>query len=109
MRWSPRSSGRWPARVPRVVATLAVALLGGAALWLLTLALSKSDVGGDGWSLRGNGALIVPALGLPLLLLIGEWRVLRSGGSGWARLAAALALPIVLLAGLILASRAMPE
>jgi hypothetical protein len=95
--------------VPRVATATAVALLCGAALWLVTLAVSKSDVGGDGWSLRGNGALIVPALGLPLLLLLGEWRVLRSGGSGRARLAAALVLPVALVAGLILASRAMPE
>jgi hypothetical protein len=95
--------------VPRVVATLAGALLCGVALWLLTLAISKTDVGGEGWSLRGNGALIVPALGVPLLLLLGEWRVLRSAGSGRARLAAALALPVALFAGLILASRAMPD
>jgi hypothetical protein len=88
--------------------TLAAALACGALLWLLTLALSKSDVGGDGWSLRGNGALIVPALGLPLLLLIGEWRVLRAGG-GAERWAAALLLPVALLAGFILAGRAMPD
>ena len=95
--------------MPRVVSAVALALLCGAALWLLTLTVSKMDVGGEGWSLRGNGALIVPVLGLPLLLLLGEWLVLRSAGRGRARLAAALALPVALLAGLILASRAMPD
>jgi hypothetical protein len=87
---------------------LAAALAAGAVLWLLTLVLSKSDIGGDGWSLRGNGALIVPALALPLLLLIGEWRVLRSA-AGATRWAAALLLPPALLAGFLLASRAMPD
>ena len=87
---------------------LAAALAAGAVLWLLTLALSKSDVGGDGWSLRGNGALILPALALPVLLVVGELRVLRRG-RGAARIATALLLPVALLAGLILASRAVPD
>lgn len=50
--------------------------LAGAALWWATDWLSQSDVGGPGWSLRGNGAIIVPVIGFPLLL-----------AAGWAALA----------------------
>src|SRR6184192_4796035 len=40
-----------------------VALIGlgsGVALWLLTTLLSRTTISGNGWSLAGNGALIIP-------------------------------------------------
>src|SRR5438034_955392 len=40
-----------------------IALIGvgsGVALWLLTTLLSRSTISGNGWSLAGNGALIIP-------------------------------------------------
>jgi hypothetical protein len=47
-------------------------LLAGALIWLATDLVSKSDIGGPGWSLRGNGALIVPFAAGPALLA-GGW------------------------------------
>ena len=40
-----------------------IALLGviaGVLLWIVTIVLSNSRLSGNGWSLSGNGALIVP-------------------------------------------------
>ena len=70
---------RRPWLPPAAVAAALTAVAGGlagAALWWATDRLSRSDVGGPGWSLRGNGALIVPVLEFPLLL-----------AAGWAALA----------------------
>jgi hypothetical protein len=52
-----------------------VGLLVGALLWVLTDVLGKSDIGGPGWSLRGNGALVVPFAGGPAALTAG-WSML---------------------------------
>ena len=51
-----------PADRPSAVVGLVtlLAATSGVALALLAELLSKSDIGGPGWSLRGNGALIVP-------------------------------------------------
>ena len=32
----------------------------GLCLWILTIAVSRTHLSGDGWSLSGNGALVVP-------------------------------------------------
>jgi hypothetical protein len=57
------------------LALTAVAVLGlatGVALGLLTSLLAASGPGGEGWSLRGNGALIVP-FGLAPALVAAGW------------------------------------
>ena len=94
----------------------AVALLGaiaGAAVWLITDLVSRSDIGGPGMTLRGNGALIVPCFGGPALLGLG-WgllalararRLLTTG----ATTAASLALPVALIAGFQVANLAVPR
>jgi hypothetical protein len=54
---------------------LLIALLGalaGIGLAVLTDAVSRSDVGGTNWSLRGNGALLVPFSSVPAIL-VGGW------------------------------------
>jgi hypothetical protein len=53
----------------QVTVTLgAVALLGGMLLVAVAEPLSRSEIGGSDWSLRGNGALIVPFAGGPAIL-----------------------------------------
>jgi hypothetical protein len=52
-----------------------VALTGlvvGILLWLLTVGLSRSRISGNGWSLAGNGALIIP-FGLGPAIVAGGW------------------------------------
>jgi len=45
-----------------------VGLVAGLGLWVLTIAVSRGNVSGDGWSLSGNGALVVPfGLGPPVV------------------------------------------
>jgi hypothetical protein len=61
-----------------------VALIGvgsGVAIWLLTTLLSRSTISGNGWSLAGNGALIVP-FGLGPAIVAGGWTaiILRMRG-----------------------------
>ena len=61
-----------------------VALIGlgsGVALWLLTTLLSRSTISGNGWSLAGNGALIIP-FGLGPAVVAGGWTaiILRMRG-----------------------------
>jgi hypothetical protein len=64
-------------------AELLVGLLGGVAVVLLTAAASRSDIGGPGWTLRGNGALIVLFGLVPSLLAAGwVWLAERSPPRG---------------------------
>jgi hypothetical protein len=49
-----------------------VSALAGVVVWLIMDALSRSSIGGATWSLRGNGALIVP-LGLGPAILAIAW------------------------------------
>jgi hypothetical protein len=61
-----------------------IALLGviaGVLLWILTIALSRSQLSGNGWSLSGNGALIIP-FGLGPAAVAGGWAaiILRMRG-----------------------------
>jgi hypothetical protein len=77
---------------------ISVGLAGGALLAWATLALSNTDIGGPGWSLRGNGALIVEFAGGSALLAGGwVWLVRRRFGLGLA--AAVLTLLIELVVG----------
>jgi hypothetical protein len=75
-----------------------VGLVGGALLGWATLVLSNTDIGGPGWSLRGNGALIVEFAAGPALLA-GVWIWLVRRRIGPAVLAATLTLLIELGAG----------
>ena len=56
-------------------------LLAGVSLWLLTTLLSRSTISGNGWSLAGNGALIIP-FGLGPTVVAGGWTaiILRMRG-----------------------------
>jgi len=72
-------------RTPRTWAVLPVALIWGAlsglGLDLLTVFVAAHGPEGPGWSLKGNGALIIP-FGFGPSLLAGDWtaRVLRAHG-----------------------------
>ena len=92
----------------------------GVLLVLITAAVEQAGIEGAGWSLRGNGALIVPICGTPLLIVAG-WaallfslrRDMRLGLGGLAAgtgvlllaillsyLVARFVLPVILLAAL---------
>jgi hypothetical protein len=47
-------------------------LLAGILLWMLTTALSRSQIAGNGWSLSGNGALVVP-FGIAPAIVAAGW------------------------------------
>src|SRR4051812_13589039 len=74
---------------------LAVGIACGAALQRLTVLLSSTDIGGPGWSLRGNGALIVLFGGMAMLLA-GGWTFLARRTWPRAILAGGLALVLEL-------------
>ena len=80
-------------------------LLAGISLWLLTTLLSRSTISGNGWSLAGNGALIIP-FGLGPAFVAGGWTaiILRMRGHPrWIQLGLGSALVgLVLVAGSIL-------
>jgi hypothetical protein len=74
-------------------------LVAGVALLLLTNALSKSDIGGPNWNLRGNGSLIVLFAGAATMLAFG-WLALAErarGISTWLRTALLGALVVLVL------------
>jgi hypothetical protein len=58
-----------------------IGLVAGLGLWTLTIAVSRGHVSGDGWSLAGNGALIVP-FGIGPAIVAGGWAgiILRMRG-----------------------------
>src|SRR5438270_10327855 len=74
--WLGRMSEATPENRPpewRFAAMIAaVGILAGILLWLLTTVVSRANVSGDGWSLAGNGALIVP-FGLGPAVVAGGW------------------------------------
>src|SRR5205823_8469390 len=74
----------------------------GVALWLLTTVLSRSTISGNGWSLSGNGALIVP-FGLGPAIVAAAWTaiILRMRGHPrWLQLGFGSGLiALVLVAG----------
>jgi hypothetical protein len=49
-----------------------IGLVAGLCLWLLTIAVGRGNVSGDGWSLSGNGVLVVP-FGIGPALVAGGW------------------------------------
>ena len=64
-----------PARLkdPIFVGLIALSgLVAGLCLWILTIAVMRGRLSGDGWSLSGNGALIVP-FGIGPALVAGGW------------------------------------
>jgi hypothetical protein len=58
-----------------------IGVLAGILLWVLTAAASQSHISGNGWSLSGNGALIIP-FGLGPAVVAGGWAavILRMRG-----------------------------
>ena len=58
-----------------------VGLVAGLGLWVVTIAVSRGNMSGDGWSLSGNGALVVP-FGLGPTIVAGGWAgtILRMRG-----------------------------
>jgi hypothetical protein len=62
-----------------------IGLVAGLSLWALTIGLSRGGITGDGWSLSGNGALIIP-FGFGPAVVAGGWAgiILRMRGhSRW--------------------------
>ncbi|MDQ3695707.1 MAG: hypothetical protein M3464_19130 [Chloroflexota bacterium] len=98
----------WRAFSQVTALALAGGLGGGLLLWLATVLVERSGFSGDGWSLRGNGALIVPFLGLPAVLIVGTIALARRvGGSGrwWLVAVASVVLGLGLVVGLFAAAR----
>jgi hypothetical protein len=58
-----------------------IGLVAGLCLWILTIALSRGNVSGEGWTLSGNGALVVP-FGIGPAVVAGGWAgiILRMRG-----------------------------
>jgi hypothetical protein len=85
-----------------IVAVVVGGLFEGAALGLLTIVLSKSDMAGAGFSLRGNGALVVP-FGLGPALLAGQLAMLvlhlRSHKRWWVYGVAVMVLGVAFALG----------
>ena len=76
-------------------------VLAGIALWVLTMIVSRLQIAGNGWSLSGNGALIIP-FGLGPTVVAGGWAatILRMRGHPrWLRLGIASGLVGVVLVG----------
>ena len=61
---------------------IVASFLAGILIAALTAAVEKAGIQGEGWSLRGNGALIVPACGLPVILVVGSALLARRLGAG---------------------------
>jgi hypothetical protein len=62
-----------------------IGLVAGLSLWALTIAASRGGISGDGWSLSGNRALIIP-FGFGPAVVAGGWAgiILRMRGhSRW--------------------------
>ena len=58
-----------------------IGLIAGLCLWILTIAVSRAHLSGNGWSLSGNGVLIVP-FGIGPAIVAGGWAavILRMRG-----------------------------
>src|SRR5205823_6058174 len=100
------SASRSPQHDWRFAGWIALIGLGsGVALWLLTTLLSRSTISGNGWSLAGNGALIIP-FGLGPAFVAGGWTaiILRMRGHPrWLQLGFASGLiALVLVVGSVI-------
>ena len=72
----------------------------------VTALVSRSTIQGDGWSLAGNGALIVPLVAVPLVIAIGSRLLARHAGPTHGKAAVAracLALVLGLVVGYVAA------
>ena len=76
---SPSGGGQGGGRFLAIVVLLGI--LAGVVLWLLTYVVSRTHISGNGWSLSGNGALIIP-FGLGPAIVAGGWAaiILRMRG-----------------------------
>jgi hypothetical protein len=83
---------------PVLAMTAIAGLLAGLLVYALTAAASQSDIGGPGWTLRGNGALVVLFGLLPGLLAAG-WVWLAARSLTRAALAGLVALALELGVG----------
>ena len=93
---------RWSGEA-RFAAVLAlIGIIAGVGIWLLTTLLSRSTISGNGWSLAGNGALVVP-FGLGPAVVAAGWTgiILRMRGHPrWLQLGIASGLiALVLVVG----------
>ena len=78
-----------------------IGLVGGVVLWLATTIISRAHVSGNGWSLSGNGVLIIP-FGLGPTIVAGGWAaiILRMRGHPrWLRLGIGSGLVGIVLLG----------
>src|SRR6266852_1443470 len=95
--------GQGEGRFAGILALLGI--LAGIVLWLLTSFVSRSRLSGKGWSLSGNGALIIP-FGLGPAVVAGGWAaiILRMRGHRrWLQLGVASGLVgLALTAGSLL-------
>jgi len=92
---------------PRFAGLIALfGLVAGLCLWVLTIGVTRGHLSGDGWSLSGNGALIIP-FGIGPALVAGGWAaiILRMRNHPrWLRLGIGSALIGLALAGASLLS-----
>ena len=95
-------------RTVLIVGVIALAgLLGGAFSWWATDAASRSDIEFGGGTLRGNGALIVPVIAIPLFIVAGIVLLAFAAPRGAPRVAIPV-WPIAVIAGFILATANLP-
>lgn len=97
----PQAGRRLATTALGMVLFFVVFAAGGALAWWLMDVISRTDISGDGWSLRGNGALIVPVVVGPALLAAG-WASLAQWfrGERWGLLSGLLAgLATIVLSG----------
>jgi DNA-binding CsgD family transcriptional regulator len=102
------SRNRLPVAGPIVGLTALAGLLTGAAIGLATDLASRSDVSLGNGTLRGNGALVVPVLLLPIAIAIGIVVLLKArvGGARWF---AVPVWPVALIVGIGLAGAGLPS
>jgi hypothetical protein len=72
-------------------------LIASLSMTMVTALVSGSTMQGDGWSLAGNGALIVPLVAVPLVIALGSHLLVRhSGRTHRTSVVAAACLALVL-------------
>jgi len=95
-------------RTVLIVGVVALAgLLAGAFSWWATDAASQSDIEFAGGTLRGNGALVVPVIAVPLFIVAGIVVLALAACRGAPRAAIAV-WPLAVIAGFILSTANLP-
>jgi hypothetical protein len=89
--------------------TVLAGLLTGAAIGLATDFASRSDVSLGNGTLRGNGALVVPVLLLPIAIAIGTVVLLKARVAARARWFAVPVWPVALVVGIGVAGAGLPS